>query len=242
MANFATVRALCHVWRETCLIRSAPGKLSITWHHPAQHGSFPGKSHPHSSPSPLMVHCVYEQNKNPPLFTNSGNSVGRQRRVEESETAMKSSARRGHLALSPGKTATCFGRGTAGDPGLHCALRGTAKKSGPRQVRRLTYRQPHSETSELPSNSKRIRVHELNNRREGKEVPRVMESLVGVFLKLIFKSSFREKFKGCALVSYSGVWEVHSQLNPVPWSHGYVSVCCMLCHLLSPTPNRGDAV
>lgn len=122
----------------------------------------------------------YEQNKNPPLFTNSGNSVGRQRRIEESETAMKSSARRGRLALSPGKTATCCGRGTAGDPGLNCALRGTAKKSGPRQVRRLTYRQPHSETSELPSNSKRIGVHELNNRREGKEVPRVMESLVGV--------------------------------------------------------------
>lgn len=31
--------------------------------------------------------------------------------------------------------------------------------------------------------------------------------------------------------------EVHSQPAPVPWSHGYVSVCCMLCHLLSPTPN-----
>lgn len=115
----------------------------------------------------------HEQNKNPPLFTNSGNSVGRQRRVEESETLQwSSSARRGCLALSLWKPAAGYGRGESGDPGLNSTLWGT------RQVTWLTYRQPHSETSEPPSNSTMIKVHELNKRREAKEVPRVMKSLV----------------------------------------------------------------
>lgn len=55
-----------------------------------------------------------------------------------------------------------------------------------------------------------------------------------------FSSQARDKnSQGCILISCSGDWELRSQPNPVPWSHGYVSVCCLLCHLLSPTPHHG---
>lgn len=87
-----------------------------------------------------------------------------------------------------------------------------------------------------------LNVHELSNR-EGEWKVRGMESQSSLREWCFwswFSSQAWEKFKGCVLIPYSRVWESHSQLDLIPWSHGYVSVCRMLCHLLSPTPNIRD--
>ena len=102
------------------------------------------------------------------------------------------------------------------------------KRRSIRQVRGLSCRRLHAETSESPSDSKMVKVHALRREGERSSENKAKLSWEKKCFWSWFSSHVRNKNShGCVLLSCSRDRELHSQPNPVPWSRGYASVHCV---------------